>query len=458
MTRAAGHVLAFAAPLTAVWLYALANSTLGAATYAIPVGLSAAGLAAYGLHRAVLRDRWALLALLAFAAFVLNISFRTREYGEAGIDWQNGLKIATWLVLLGISVANLRRIAGFVADPVIGPLFCFGVVALLSAAYSPVPAYSAACAVGTLAYLSFACLVAREVGARPLVLTLVWTLAAYLGATWAFAAVSPDAAFAAPHGDEAGHRLQGFSGHANILAKQAVVVVCLALAALHRGYLGRFAGWALVALGAATVLATGSRTAAVALALACVLVALKAKRLLLPAALALVPLLGLLALAASSSTLLDLNALLGSFSRTGDASEVLTLTGRTELWGAAWQKILERPLLGHGFASFEMIMTREWFGAADAAVGAHNTWLQCLFTLGLVGTLPVFGAFAVLLWRWKARPDAMRDVFALFLLVAGMAETEIVAIPALLNLVFYGVLALDAAPSPTPVPGSLCLR
>lgn len=460
MVRSVATVLLFAVPAAAAWIFALSSGALGAATYALPFGLLAVALGAGLLLAAAARARWALLSLLVFAAVFLNILFRVREYGETGLDAQNGIKIATWLALLGIAALNLQRFAALVADPPVALFGAFSAFALLSAFWSPVPMYTAACAVGLLAYLGFACLVAREFEERTVLRALVWGLAAFLGVTWVAAAALPDFAWLPPYGDKPVYRLQGVSGHPNVLAKQVAVFLLLVVAARARGHLGRRIGWGLLAFGLTTIFATNSRTALLAALLAWALVELRSRRLLLAAATACFVLLGLLMLVGSTGTLLDLDALLGSASRTGDASEVLTLTGRTELWGFVWEKVLQSPLIGYGFNAFEPIVTHEWFGAEDAAVGAHNTFLQALFTVGFVGTAPLVAAFAVLVHRWVTRPNPLRDLFTSYLLVAGMTEVEITSIPVLLTLAAFLAIALDAhgrqvtAAPPAPRPPS----
>lgn len=445
MLKSVATVSLFAVPPTAAWLYVLAGGAFGAATYFLPFGLAAAALGTLFLFRAAAGARWALLALLVFAAVLLNVVFRIREVGDTGLDAQNGIKIATWLALLAVAALNWPRFGHLLADPVLAGFGAFAAVALFSAAYSPVPLYTAACAIGFLAYLGFSCLIAVEVDERTVALALLWSLAAYFCATWVAAALIPDFAFLPPYGDKAVHRLQGIAGHPNVLAKQVAVFLLLVVAARRRRYIARRLAWGFAALGSVTLFATNSRTALLATVIAWGLVELRSRRLLLAAAFGSLVLLGLVALAGSTGTLLDLDALLGSVSRTGDAKETLTLTGRTELWGFVWEKTLDRPLLGYGFNAFEAIMSREWFGAEDAAVGAHNTFLQALFTVGFIGTAPLVAAFAVLVHRWVTRPDPLRDLFTSYLLVAGMTEVEITSVPVLLTLAAFLVFAFDAA-------------
>jgi O-antigen ligase len=444
MLRSVATVLLFAGPFAGAWIFVLASGGLGDLTYALPFAALSMMLAGGLLLGAATRQHWALLGLLVFTAVFLNLTFRSRGIGEAGLDPQNGLKILTWLVLLGVAGLNWRRMAPLLSDAPIALLGAFSTAALLSAAWSPVPLYTAACAIGLLAYLGFACLVAREFDERTVLRTMIWGLVGFIGVTWATAAAFPDFAWLPPYGDKPVYRLQGASGHPNVLAKQIAVFLLLVIAARGRGYLGRRTGWGLLGLGLVTLLATNSRTALLAFLVAWGLVELRSRRLLLLAVVAGMILLGLVMLAGSTGLLLNLEEILGSASRTGDASEVLTLTGRTELWGFVWEKIMQSPLIGYGFNAFEAIASREWYGAEDASVGAHNTFLQALFTLGFLGSAPLIAAYVILIHRLVTRPNPLRDLFTSYLLVAGTTEVELTSIPVLLTLAIFLSLALDA--------------
>jgi O-antigen ligase len=65
-----------------------------------------------------------------------------------------------------------------------------------------------------------------------------------------------------------------------------------------------------------------------------------------------------------------------------------TLTGRTDLWRAVWAAIREKPLIGHGYGFWEQAsVTRSniWLAANWQAPHAHNTWLEALLQIGLIG-------------------------------------------------------------------------
>lgn len=84
--------------------------------------------------------------------------------------------------------------------------------------------------------------------------------------------------------------------------------------------------------------------------------------------------------------------------------------GRWDFWSVAWQKFLERPLMGYGFDSWrDDLISRlpgEYrltsFDAINLAGGYHNEYITLLAEQGLIGFFPVIALFAFLLrGSWK---------------------------------------------------------
>jgi O-antigen ligase len=73
--------------------------------------------------------------------------------------------------------------------------------------------------------------------------------------------------------------------------------------------------------------------------------------------------------------------------------------GRAELWRAAWPMLLARPVAGYGFQGSRAAL----LAATPWAAYAHNTMLQNLLDLGVLGTLPLWGCLAYCLFA-TARP------------------------------------------------------
>lgn len=74
-------------------------------------------------------------------------------------------------------------------------------------------------------------------------------------------------------------------------------------------------------------------------------------------------------------------------------------SGRLNVWLAAWPRVLEAPLFGHGFGSWRLWAAEfnRLFGGHYATLQAHNEPLQLLFELGTVGVALVTAWLVVLL-------------------------------------------------------------
>jgi len=72
-------------------------------------------------------------------------------------------------------------------------------------------------------------------------------------------------------------------------------------------------------------------------------------------------------------------------------SQLLSLTGRVDLWETALDLIAQKPILGWGYVSGSRIALlsafRYW-----AAPHAHNAFLEILLNLGIIGTLALLGS------------------------------------------------------------------
>jgi O-antigen ligase len=80
------------------------------------------------------------------------------------------------------------------------------------------------------------------------------------------------------------------------------------------------------------------------------------------------------------------------FQREQTSKHFESLSGRVPLWQAGWNLFKEEPLIGHGayaagrFGVIENLRETRWSSIL-------NTWLEVLLGTGLVGMLPLLGAF-----------------------------------------------------------------
>lgn len=446
---AAVPLLMVTVALAGIWVSAML-STENASVYAAPFILSAAAIAAAVFAAAAARRPWAVAAILIFVIFGLSLSFRMREHGEVGIDLQNGVKLLTWLALSAIALFNLRLLAPMLKEPTIALACLYAAIALMSVLWSLDPLYSGANAIGWFSYLALACLAVLTLGSERVLRLIVGTLAAFL-LLGLVGGVLTDAAWMEPSVEETGFRLRGFSGHPNVFGQQAGLLVTLTIIARRQALLPRLWFVCALVIGILAVVLSGSRTTLAAVLVAAMIIEFRERGLLAPAVGATIMLVSAALLLFSFIDLHQLEGAMSGLSRTGSGGEILTLTGRTEIWSIALERFGERPLFGWGFNAAERLlldsMPPTFYGDA---VNTHNMFLQSLLTVGFIGSLPGFSIIAILLLRFFARPDATRDHMLVFLLVLGLGEAEFFSTPMLMTLFIFIMLAREAAGNAAP--------
>ncbi len=436
------------AAIALAWIGALAAAgDLGAPAYALPLMAAGAAVPAFILFKATQGRPYAVATVFALVLILLDAKFTIpREPFQP--TWQTGLKVAVWATLIGIAGTRWHRIAPLLIRPQIILLLGYVTIALVSALWSVVPAFSGGAGLGLLAYVALACIVVVDLREETVVRVIVWALLAFVCAGIVSAAVVPDLAWMNPSLEEAGapDRLQGFASHPNVLGQFAGISMLMVVTARRQALIGRATFYGGLAIGFVTILATGSRTALIAVLVACGLVTARNSRLGAAAAVAMVGVLSLVLILAGCDALPDLTGIFGALSRSGRQSEILTLTGRTDIWEIAWTNIMQKPFFGWGYYGTErLLMDSVDPQFAYAARHAHNMFLQLLLSVGFLGSLPGFALIVLLISRFVMRPDRTRDQITLFVLVSGFSEPTVFGMPVMETLIFYWVLARDAA-------------
>ncbi len=160
------------------------------------------------------------------------------------------------------------------------------------------------------------------------------------------------------------------------------------------------------------------------------------------------------ALLAAFVSNVSISALQASYGRNGQADELTTLTGRTDVWAIAWREALHRPLTGQGFAGsidgLRQIVELET--GLPWATHAHNWFLQTFHATGIVGlSLVLFAALSVA--RVAIQPGtSARFVGAIgvFTLVIGLTESPLGLLQTFLPAIMWMgcLIASSSAPDP----------
>jgi O-antigen ligase len=420
-------------------------------TAAAPVGLAVLLAAAWLIMRAMAGSKRAIILYLALVVFITDGQFRARGAGEIGADWQNMMKFALWAGAGAIGFAHMPPLKQLLTR--LEPACClaFIAVAIVSTLYSSAAGYTFGCALALLCFFAFAYALVTQLTEAEILWTIVGSLTVFLLIGWVVYYEDPDLGTSQFWvNDIIELRMCGIAGQANNLAASCAKFMGALFLLWWTGRIKLVVLLPLAALGLITLGASDGRTAMLSI-IAGITVVILARSLWLAAAALLG---GLAALLAATILSFRVETIANHFSRSGDPTEVFTLTGRLDIWRVVWDKIVEKPLLGWGYNSSKVVLGQfEGFNWGLMVDTAHNMWLQLLLSVGIIGTLPTVVALFALLWKTVVRPFAFRDFFVVVIIVTGISDAiALGSTPTVLTLMFFIACALP------PTPGRSALK
>ena len=109
-------------------------------------------------------------------------------------------------------------------------------------------------------------------------------------------------------------------------------------------------------------------------------------------------------------------------SRSGDTDEMYSLTGRTEIWGFAVDRIAKSPFFGHGCgcARFPMCQFDPF-----PITHAHNLLLNVMLDTGIPGGIILVAMLLAQLRAAYFKPRAFPDLMTVMVLVSGFADVPV---------------------------------
>lgn len=121
------------------------------------------------------------------------------------------------------------------------------------------------------------------------------------------------------------------------------------------------------------------------------------------------------------------DSVLAGMSRTGQATEISTLTGRLEMWKVAFAKIAERPFLGYGFGSGAALVADLFEGTDLHIVHFHNLAIHTAYSIGVAGSVLLTLLIVLVFARAYAQADLFAMLLMLYLVMTNITETSILA-------------------------------
>lgn len=360
--------------------------------------------------------------LLGLLVFVNEAVLRTSDVERFSFDGQMALRLGICalcglygLVLLPQTWRVLERF------PVAwGVLFCGWGVATVPFALNPT--YSLGAIGALFCILLFAPALLTQAPPRAIVLAIVAALTLFILASWAAYYAWPALGRFEDVGadGELKFRLGGL-GHPNGLGRQCALMLAL-LVVLRQCWQVE---WRIVAplavIALATLWRTDSRTAMAAGAAAVVLlmaqVYIPAWRLVAIGGLFAGLIVGAIVVLGDDSPV-AFEKVASQLSRTGEAEEIYNLTGRTDLWAFAWEKIAASPVFGYGYGGARFVMVDGHF----ATHHAHNLLLNTMLGSGIVGGAMLLAMIVAQIRRMFTTPAAFPDAMLALVCVGGLAD------------------------------------
>ena len=227
------------------------------------------------------------------------------------------------------------------------------------------------------------------------------------------------------------------------VGESAAVLAMVALTRLQfltpeRG--GRSFYWTLLTFGLITLVLSQTRAAIVGFVAGVTLVCFLSKRIAVSALLA-----SIVVVLLSLTTAGDL---LATYWQRGERPEVLqTFSGRLPLWEAAWEKFLQRPVIGYGAYAGARFAVLPKVGDTGLS-SLLNSYLEVLVGTGICGLIPILLALAETWWLLTrtaagslSRPlerQLATEGIGVLTVITAHSSVELMWHPALVFLVILG--------------------
>lgn len=341
---------------------------------------------------------WVGAVILSLLYFGQDFTIRQSLVSDGGTDLQSMVKglIAALLMVYGL----FNGMSRVFKHPVLWLFAGYAAFAALSASYSSAMALG----IGSgLALLGIAFATARASTMSLQDLQTYWRglyVAAVVMGVASLILLAVFKPMALDLADPGAFRLKGFTGSANSLGPIMTVGFIISLTmyrvAERRWVKNMHAMFGLMMLAALVLTNSRSSLLGLGMGLAAAAVVMRGHTVLT------VLLGGVAATVAAMVVLLPsltkafVRAVTELFSRSGGAQEIVSFTGRSDIWLACLELIRDKPWIGYGLGSVRVELPKvfedQW---GNTAATAHNFVLESLITVGVVGTIPLLLVFVV---------------------------------------------------------------
>lgn len=368
------------------------------------------------------------LLLIVFISF-FNAADLSVEKHKVGLDLQVMFK------LVGIGFAAIYGGIGFLTDRRVRDLVqsfpVFWVVIIIamyfvSAPFSIDPKVALASTLSMVAVLLLTIRALVQIGIMPVLNAIFIGMGLFNIFSWIVFFVWPEiGVLKEPITDgKFTHRMSGLA-HSNVLGQYAGLTVVLGTIMLFTYKKKSSIRLGLIAIALGALICSLSRTSLaatiIALAIAYRRVFFKPEYLRRYVVATMVGIFALLVISTQVDIGANIEQKLALVSKSGDADELTSATGRSEIWAYTIRLIAERPLIGYGAATSKYYLARY-------SLYTHNMILNVAFSTGIIGG---FACLMMVLGRIRAMfiiSHPLADGILVFIIVNGIFENVIFAV------------------------------
>lgn len=392
-------------------------------------------------------DRWLQVPIVLMMGYVgiFCVAFGNLVDVEADNDTVSiGGQAFFKIMMLG--VGGIYGGIGFLTDPRVRklmlsfPMMWLVILAgLLFVAVpgSKIPLESMASSISVVCVLLMTVTALVQVGVRSVLNTLFAAMGMYVILSWvAFLVVPSIGVFQEPTVDGQTVARMGGLAHPNTLGQVSGLTLVMGLL-LHK--LDQQLTWlraAVLVLAAGALVFSLSRTSLLATIIAVAVVyryhVFRRRNFFYALVLGVLGLVALMAAAVVFDLEAAIQARIGMVSKSGDADELFSATGRTQIWAYALNLISERPLTGYGAATTKIHL-------AEYSLHAHNLVINIAFSTGVIGGLVALWMCLERAFGLLVRHHPIADALVAFILINGLFENVIFSILAGLPTIVWTV-------------------
>jgi exopolysaccharide production protein ExoQ len=354
--------------------------------------------------------------------FIMNVSFRERGLGDDSVDWQVALRLCFIVGAFGISMLCIKSLAVNILRPdniAFIPLFLLISVSVIGA---PSLTYSAGCALSILSiffYIFVSCTVLKEDRVlKTIIYVSTFISLISLFVYFAFPEMGKEKAW---FGDERiiTNRLGGVTGAngAGFISASAILLIVV-LKKYFDDSKNKIIPL-LFLINLATLLLSESRTSIFALGVALIYIFFSS-----PSKTKIIAMSFSIAILIIMVFVIDYDALLVSLSRSGNASEITTGTGRVYIWQACSELISQKIFLGWGYGSSSFILPSYSESIGHTPPHCHNVLLQLAFSAGIFAAFLFLIAFIIKAISSYLKNERVCIAMLIFILLSGLTEAS----------------------------------